>query len=668
MTECRAERQDDLFVIENSRVRREYAWNNGHLISRRLVDKVGGTSWELRAKEPDCAFPGHKLEPREGKLKVSEAAVTSVTPAHLRAEVSFRLWDLQVRRVFRVYPDCPAIACDYYLRGRPHGSWQPGSAHPASRGSVESEAIWQTGPLEPAIMERLATARHHLRVTAVQFFDVTDRRNNLVQTRAVLPYRDDRLAGNLLLVESLLDEARLFVLKEAPCSDVQLAWPGYDFACKEGGMQVVGLGIEPEDLDPRDWRRCYGIATGVATGGEYELLSALRAYQENLRLQQPGRDHMIMLNTWGDRSQDTKLCEAFALDEIEAGARLGVTHFQLDDGWQKGRSSNSAFEGGSLEGIWDRRDYWEVNLERFPNGLRPVVGAARDRGIELCLWFNPSRDESYAHFADDLRALLKLHRDHGIRTFKIDGVDIPDKQADLNFRMFLDGLQLPTRNRIVFNLDATAMRRFGFHYLNQYGNIFLENRYTDWGNYYPHRTLRNLWQLSRYVPAQSLQIEFLNRWRNAAKYGADDPLAPCRVPFDYCFAITMMAQPLAWFEASSLPEEAFELAPVIRVYREHQEQIHAGRIFPIGEEPCGTGWTGFQSCQGDHGYFAVYRELNDRETARLNTWGLGGNNLGCTTVLGQGQDFEATASEDGLVEFHLPMPFTFALYRYELVP
>jgi len=186
-------------------------------------------------------------------------------------------------------------------------------------------------------------------------------------------------------------------------------------------------------------------------------------------------------------------------------------------------------------------------------------------------------------------------------------------------------------------------------------------------NYYPHRTLRNLWQLSRYVPAQSLQIEFLNRWRNADKYDADDPLAPCRVPFDYCFAITMMAQPLAWFEASSLPEEAFELAPVIHVYREHQEQVHAGRILPIGEEPCGTGWTGFQSCQGDRGYFAVYRELNGRETARLQTWGLSGNNLGCATVLGHGQDFEGTASEGGLVEFHLPGPFTFALYRYELV-
>ncbi len=649
MSECRAERHGDLFIIENSRFRREYAWNNGDLISRGLVDKVHGTSWELRGREPDCAFPGHKLEPEDGKLKVGEVAVTSVTPAHLKAEVTFRLRDLHVRRVFRVYADCPAIACDYYLRGR-------------------SDESWRTGPVEPAIVERLATARRHLRATAVQFFDVTDRRNNLVQTRSVFPYRDDRLAGNLLLVESLLDDARLFILKEAPCSDVQLVWPGYDFLCKEGEIQVVGIGIEPEDLDPRDWKHCYGVVTGLATGGEYELLSALRAYQGNLRIAQPGRDHMIMLNTWGDRSQDTKLCEEFALAEIEAGARLGVTHFQLDDGWQKGRSSNSAFEGGSLEGIWDRRDYWEVNEERFPNGLGPVVEAAKRHGIELCLWFNPSRDDRYAHFKDDAAALLKLHRECGIRTFKIDGVDIPDKQADLNFRIFLDVLQSMTGNEVVFNLDATAMRRFGFHYLNRYGNIFLENRYTDWGNYYPHRTLRNLWMLSRYVPPQSLQIEFLNRWRNADKYEPDDPLAPCRVPFDYCFAITMMAQPLAWFEASNLPEEAFALAPLIHVYREHQEKIHAGRILPIGEEPCGTGWTGFQSCQGDRGYFMVYREWNDCETARLNTWGLAGNKVGCRTVLGRGLDFEAMASEGGSLQFSLPAPFTFALYRYELVP
>ena len=52
------------------------------------------------------------------------------------------------------------------------------------------------------------------------------------------------------------------------------------------------------------------------------------------------------------------------------------------------------------------------------------------------------------------------------------------------------------------------------------------NRYTDWGNYYPYRTLRNLWMLSRYVPAEKMQIEFLNKWRNADKYDAADLLPP----------------------------------------------------------------------------------------------------------------------------------------------
>ena len=42
---------------------------------------------------------------------------------------------------------------------------------------------------------------------------------------------------------------------------------------------------------------------------------------------------MIMLNTWGDRGQDTKISETFALAEVEEAARLGITHFQLDDGW-----------------------------------------------------------------------------------------------------------------------------------------------------------------------------------------------------------------------------------------------------------------------------------------------------------------------------------------------
>jgi hypothetical protein len=31
-------------------------------------------------------------------------------------------------------------------------------------------------------------------------------------------------------------------------------------------------------------------------------------------------------------------------------------------------------------------------------------------------------------------------------------------------------------------------------------------------------SFRNLWMLAGYVPTQNLQIEFLNKWRNAEKY------------------------------------------------------------------------------------------------------------------------------------------------------
>ena len=81
-------------------------------------------------------------------------------------------------------------------------------------------------------------------------------------------------------------------------------------------------------------------------------------------------------------------------------------------------------------------------------------------------------------------ALIGLHREYGIRTFKIDGVMIPDKRADLNLRRMFERVMDATGGQVVFSLDVTAGRRWGYHYGNEYGNIFLENRYHDWSNHY----------------------------------------------------------------------------------------------------------------------------------------------------------------------------------------
>lgn len=667
LNSCKASLTGNVLTLENDHLSRSYNWNNGDLISTQLTDKKTRHTWLLNGTKPDCILPGSgKAE--SGKLTVEEVAATPIAPAYLKAQVDVKFGNLFVRRVFRIYPNSPAIACDFYLKGSIAAKWATANLNVGDLRNIEKIEALTDGKANPTIMETLSLPGKHWRLNAVEFFDVTDRRNNLVQEYQQLLYNgESRLKGNLLFVDEVLTDRGIFILKETPTAEAQLAYPGFDFLGHWGSVQAAGIGIQPQDIRKDDWVRCYGFVTGVTAGGELGKLQALRSYQQNLRTHLPERDDMVLLNTWGDRSQDKKIGIDFSLNEIRAAHRLGITHFQLDDGWQTGRSAASALTKGSFEGIWKRRDYWEPDVTKFPDGLSPLVALGKKLDIEVCVWFNPSQDSSYVHWKDDAGALISLYQKYGIRTFKIDGVQVLDKQSDINIRKMLDSVMKVTNNQAVFNLDVTAGKRYGYHYFNEYGNIFLENRYTDFGSYYPYWTLRNLWMLSKYVPAQNLQIEFLNNFRNTDKYAKDDLLAPSTVSFEYEFALTMMAQPLAWMEASGLPEKAFSITPVIKKYVALQTKVHAGQIFPIGEEPSGSSWTGFQSVQGNQGYLLVIRERNGQTKHTIQTWLPAGKKVKLQAELGQGKSTIATIDKDGRVTFTLAAPNSYALYQYQII-
>ena len=495
---------------------------------------------------------------------------------------------------------------------------------------------------------------------------MTDWNNNLLAERDVIAYRKNSYRGNLLFVRNGEAGTGFFFLKESPCSSVQLAYKGADFIAEFGKFMITGLGITEKDIQEDTWTRTYSCVTGVYGEGELQALTALRSYQKNIRRHFRNRDEMVMMNTWGDRSQDTKVNEAFCLQELERAAKLGITHFQIDDGWQVGKSPNSAVAKGSFKNIWDNKDYWKPDPVKYPRGLAPIVKKGKKLGIEIGLWFNPSVQNDFVDWEKDAETLIGLYREYGIRIFKIDGLTIPTKKAEINLRNLFDKVLVETDNKVMFNLDATASRRGGYHMFNEYGNIFLENRYTDWQNYYPYWTLRNLWMLSKYVPAEKLQIEFLNKWRNTEKYG-DDPFAPHRYSFEYLFATTMAGQPLAWFEASNLPEEAFGIKDLMEKYKKVQYDFHQGTILPIGEEPSGRSWTGFQSlCHSKNGYLLIYREDNAREETWVETWLPEGAEVMCTPILGNGKLMVTTVGRKGTIKVSLPEKNDFMLYRYEI--
>ncbi len=433
-----------------------------------------------------------------------------------------------------------------------------------------------------------------------------------------------------------------------------------------GKFMVTGLGITEKDIQQDRWIQTYSCVTGVYGEGELQALTALRNYQKNIRRHFRSRDEMIMMNTWGDRSQDTKVNESFCLQELERAAKLGITHFQIDDGWQVGKSPNSAVAKGSFRNIWDNEDYWTPDPVKYPHGLTPIVEKGKELGIEIGLWFNPSVQNDFADWEKDAETLIGLYRKYGIRVFKIDGLTIPTKRAEVNLRNLFDKVLAETGDKVMFNLDATASRRAGYHFFGEYGNIFLENRYTDWGNYYPYWTLRNLWMLAKYVPAEKLQIEFLNKWRNTEKYG-NEPFAPKHYSFEYLFATAMAGQPLAWMEASNLPDEAFSVKALIDRYKEVQYDFHQGVILPIGEEPSGRSWTGFQSISDDKsGYLLVYRENNGQNKSWIETWLPAGAKIKCMPVLGNGKAMTTVVGRLGTVEISLPAINDFVMYKYEI--
>jgi alpha-galactosidase len=303
--------------------------------------------------------------------------------------------------------------------------------------------------------------------------------------------------------------------------------------------------------------------------------------------------------------------------ELEVASMLGVDCIQIDDGWQKGITANSAIvKGGVWEGYYaSDPNFWEVNKEKFPRGLETIVQSAKEKNIQFGLWFGPDSSNDFVNWEKDANVLLEFYKTYGIRYFKLDGVKIRNKRCELNFIKLLDKVSRDSDNQIRFNLDITAEVRFGYFYEKQFGTIFVENRYTDWANYYPHATLRNLWQLSEFIPTRKLLFEVLNIQRNKEKYG-DDPLSPSQYSMDYVFATTMLANPLMWMEMSNVSlEDRVLVANFTPIYKKHREKLFYAEISPIGMLPDGVSFTGFQVMTGENeGYFLLFRELTTDQT------------------------------------------------------
>lgn len=615
--------------IGNSRIQRDCRFTEAGLVPVSLVNRDTGRTWAREAGPrvamtalPCMSFAGNTPQV---SWDVDDAA--GLAEPRLRVTVEYGDGTYTVRIVFTVHPHLPFVGSRLLVKGPAlPQDWRPPAAEKGRFGNIETQpAPAEEGYLLPPMdtVDSLNLDERHLRLEVCRLHDVTDYFDHLVETLPLSAYhrRAHTYTGNVLLISAFLDGEGLLVIKEGATPEADLARRSGDFVLQPSArLHVRGTGIDYSRLATDEFHACYGATIGV---GEPAHLPSLyrRWYRRESRL--PYLDRALLTsNTWGDRSKDTALSESFMLREIETAARLGVPVVCIDDGWERGVTTNSARADGAhiWEGYWSSDpEFWKVNRERFPNGLEPLVSAAHEAGIELSLWFGPDSANDFENWEKDARVLLDFYRKHGIRVFKLDGIKLRSKRGEGNLIRMLDLLHTESGGAIVPCMDCTAEIRLGYLYEKRHGLIFVENRYTDWGNYYPHNTLKNLWLLSRWIPTRRLQTEVLNLRRNPHVYGAEDPLAPQHYRIDYAYAVSMVSNPLIWMEMSHLAAEDMELlARVIRVHRNQMPGLWNADVYPVGAEPDGTGFTGFHAVTGsDTGYLVLFREWNETPEATI---------------------------------------------------
>lgn len=653
--DCYAEWSETEIIVGNALVERKWTVRDGLLIAISLRDKTSNTEWLRQPGRQPAPYPNAEPanEKRTLAFTTDKRKLSPVEEECLLVKLVASGAKNILTYQFQIFPKSAGVNLRF------SGGDSPVSSTVENKETQKPDGLEQANMAKPdpkkpiQALEDLMLAPQHLRYTQVELKDQTDHHDELVFEREWLPLNDNfEVACNVFHVENPLNGNGLIFLKVGPLPHARPVKSPWDIRVAGEGRRLtfVGSGY-PWTVVPYQQGRAGRIA-------------AMQDFQRCLRQYQPQRDGMFLSNTWGDRNRDSRISEEFLLKEVEAGARLGVDVVQVDDGWQKGKTGNSAFGKGAWGNFRSADpEFWKPHPERFPKGLKPLVDAAKQKGMKFGLWFGPDAENDMANWEKDADMLLSAFDKEGVEYVKIDAVEMTSPAAEVNLDKFYNKVLEKTQGRVVFDADATAGLRPGYFGSIHVGPIFLENRYTDWKRYWPHHTLRNLWTLGEYVDPVRLRMEFLNQTRHSDKY-KDDPLAPANYPPDTLFASVMFASPLGWFEVSNLPDEYFKSLPnLVAAWKKEREAIFSGSIIPIGQVPDGYAWTGFSSVSQDRksAHLVVFRELNQTETWTTEIPLLKAQDAKVTILGGKG----SATYENGILKATIPDKLQYVFLKVE---
>ena len=605
---------DTSLIIRNSRICRKLDLSSG---APKTVSLTGADGKEFASADKDTAdiaFIGMHNAVSDAKIKwyVTNISAEYISGSykdsgHVKVSVFMDepFSETKYRRDYLIYPDFPAISVENFisLEVQPMVFW-------TNRGNL-NQARYFTNQRE-SVADSITCAENVRPALAVEFRGRTDTTNTLVVETQVKD--QEFLNGNLLFCSDDTGAGFVFV-QEAPPSGERRDLEDYDFKISGKRIDSCGWGIHPFEVHRNSSFKGYRHDLIVYSSEEEKHL-LLKAF---IRLRYPAKDLNIMVNPWGCGKFRQYVSEAFIIEEMKAAGEIGADFYQIDDQWQ----NESGLADLQIFNKRIREDFWTISKRHFNGTFDNVIAAAKKAGVKPALWIAPSLNCEYEDWEMIAGQILDFYKKYGFTNFKIDGVLIRSKKAEDNLRKLLEFVRDETDGKVYFNLDTTNGQRPGYWMFLEYGNIFLENRYCHYYHdcavdYHPERTLRNLWDLSKYLTPSDLQIEIPSPDDiNPAAYEKYPEARPDVYPLEYWAAIALFANPLIWTAPSKISAESrLVLKKMNDLHKKYREEFSHCDIFPVGARPDGKSVTGFIAWNKTSGktFLLIFREKDCEET------------------------------------------------------
>ena len=460
--------------------------------------------------------------------------------------------------------------------------------------------------------------------------------------------------ANILSVED--HQQGIMMVKESHKCVNQYGVDTGDFLWSKDGVKNTGTSLRASEIKADKYKWFWGSWTIVYDEGDAGRELALKQFDRTRFPVKQDRDMYSVMCTWGHsktpRDGRNYATELEVLKELDYVAECGIDMLLIDDGWQVSLESKGANPDGGIG--------WKPYPANYPQNWKNVVTKAKEEEVRLGLWGVAQRMP-----ADDM---IWNYERLGMEQLKLDFASFGTHDKLNNMMDTVRRFMIETDHKCHISWDLTEnAARYGYYWAREYGNLHFMNRKPFLPMnvlYVPSLALRDFWLLAKYNNLNKYQLVIQNP--EVCDHASD---AYLHSP-GYCVATALMGIPefMAVTRFYS-PEARKEVRQLMDNYKVYQEDLFNNYVYPIGDEPSNSSWTGFQSCRPDKdfGYVMAFRELNNKEEEHKFALRFVQNKKVKFTNIQTGESFETQVGENG--EFILSSKETadYQFLKYELL-